>query len=86
MTTPITAQRIKASPVELQKLAQRINDANQAKLAADHANAVAVDLFTLFCEAHGVPGASFVGIAGAEGEVIVNVPESKPELVKDPAA
>jgi hypothetical protein len=77
---------ISASPAELQKLAQRITEANQAKAASDHANAVAVDLFTMFCEGHQVPGASFVGIE--EGHVIVTLPESTgPALVpQEPAA
>lgn len=78
------ARRIPASPTELQKLAERITAANHAKQASDHAAAVATDMFTIFCEAHGVPGATFVGIA--DGQVIVSLPEQevpKPELVKD---
>lgn len=74
--------QVPASPVELQKLAERITAANNAKAAADHANAVAVDCFTLFCEGHGIPGASFVGIA--DGHVVVTLPT--PALVEDPAA
>lgn len=81
----MTKQSIPASPSELQKLAQRITEANQAKAALDHANSVAVDLFTMFCEGHSIPGATFVGIE--EGHVIVTLPEPKqdgPALV--PAA
>lgn len=76
-------QHITASPVELQKLAQRITDANAAAQEAERTQAIASDLFTMFCEAHGVPGATFVGIA--DGTVIVDVPEQKPELVKETA-
>lgn len=78
----MTQQRIAASQVEIQKLVERINAANQAKLAADHANAVAVDCFILFVEGKGIPSATFVGIEN--GEVIVAMPERetpKPELV-----
>lgn len=83
MTQHADAQQIDASPVELQKLAERITAANHAKQALDHANAVASDLFTMFCEAHGVSGATFVGIA--EGKVLVTMP--KPALVEEtPAA
>jgi hypothetical protein len=82
----MTEQKIAASDVERSKLAQRINDANQAKQMADHANAVAGDLFTMFCEAHGVPGATFKGIT-EDGFVIVTVPDApKPALVEEPSA
>lgn len=74
-------QHIPASPVELRKLAQRIEAANAAKRASDEATEVAADLFTMFCEGHGVSGATFVGIA--HGQVVVSVPDAKPELVKD---
>lgn len=79
----MSQKRIPASPVEIQKLAQRITEANQAKAAADHANGVAVDCFTFFVEGKGIPGATFVGIEN--GEVIVTLPEEKtddaPKLV-----
>lgn len=74
-------QHVAASPAELQKLAQRITEANQAEANSKHANAVAVDLFTMFCEGKGIPGATFVGIEN--GAVIVSLPETKPELVKE---
>lgn len=83
MTQHQDAQRIPASPVELQKLAERITAANQAKAALDHANAVASDCFTMFCEGKGIPGATFVGIEN--GEVVVSLPEQKPALVDDAA-
>lgn len=74
MTQYADAMRIPASPTELQKLAQRIGEAN---LASERAT----ELFTMFCEGHGIAGATFVGIEN--GEVIVSLPEQKPELVKD---
>lgn len=73
---------IPATPVEFSKLSQRIAAANDAKIASDHATAVVADLFTMFCEAHGVSGATLVGVK--DGHVIVTVPEPeapKPELV-----
>jgi hypothetical protein len=81
MTPAMTEQHIPASPVELHKLAQRITEANEARQASETATGIAADLFTMFCEGKGLSGATFVAIE--HGQVIVSLPEQKPELVKD---
>jgi hypothetical protein len=66
---------IPATPAVVQKLTQRIWAAREAKLAAEHAKSVVVDLFMVFCEDHGVPGANLVAIK--DGHVIVALAESE---------
>jgi hypothetical protein len=78
----MTQQRIKATDLERQYIKRRIQDANVTE-------ALAKEVFTMFCEGHGIPGATFVGID--DDSVIVTlaaVPEQspetgKPELVKE---
>ena len=68
--------------VQAATLAEAINEANAAKLEADRVGRFATKVFTMFCEAHGIPGASFAGIQ--DGKVVVTLPEReapKPELV-----
>lgn len=79
----MTEQRIAATATELATLADAITDANAASQDAQRANTVAAKVFTMFCEGHGIPGATFVGIK--DGQVTVQVPEAKPELVKESA-
>lgn len=58
-------QRIPATELERQYIARRINEANATE-------ALAKEVFTMFCEGHGIPGATFVGIDAEH--VIVNLP------------
>lgn len=70
-------QKIKATDIERQYLARRIREANATE-------AMALEVFTMFCEGHGITGAKFVGIDG--DSVIVSVPEkeaTKPQLAKE---
>lgn len=79
-------KQIPASPTEISTLADAINEANAAEIEAKRAGKAASRAFTMFCEGHGIPGATFVGIT-TEGQVIVSLPEQekaeapKPELV-----
>ena len=68
----MATKRIPASQVEQQTLAQRIAESNLAQSRLQ-------EIFTMFCEGHGVPGAAFVSIDG--GEVVVNVPDIQPKDV-----
>lgn len=65
----MTQQKIRATDVERSYLARRISEANAAEAAAK-------EVFTMFCEGHGIPGATFVGIEGEH--VIVTTPEPAP--------
>lgn len=68
-------QTIKATPAEVQTIARRISAANHAERIAKGAADIATDVFTMFCEGKGIPGATFVGIEN--GQVIVRVGESE---------
>lgn len=66
-------QPIKASVAEIQTFSRRIAETNQADEMARRAREVTTDLFTMFCEGHGIPGATFVAI---EGDSVLVVPRS----------
>lgn len=70
----MTPQSIKATEIERQFIARRI-------AAANDATAIATEVFSMFCEGHGIPGATFVGMEG--DSVIVLLPETKPALVQE---
>lgn len=80
MTEP---QKVPASPVELQTLAESINELKAAIAEKERCEREARRNLTLFCEGKGIPGASFVGIS--EGHVIVTLPEPAKELESAPA-
>ena len=61
--------RIPATDLERQYIKRRVDAANLAE-------ALAGELFTMFCEGHGIPGATFVGIEG--DHVIVTTPDIAP--------
>lgn len=58
-------QKILATAIERQYLERRIAEANVTE-------GLAKELFTMFCEGHGMPGAIFVGIEG--DSIIVELP------------
>ena len=66
--------KITASPAEAQALVRRLNEASQAEAASQHATAVVTDLFTMFCDGKGMPGARLVSI---EGTTVTVIPAAK---------
>lgn len=70
-----TKRAIPASPAEIQTFSRRITEANQAEEASRRAKEMATDVFTMFCEGHGIPGATFVEIEG--DSVLVIPPEDQ---------
>lgn len=67
-------KRVSASAVELTRIARRMHEANDAAAAAKEAKDVALDVWSMFCEGHGISGATFVGIE--DGQVIVSLPDA----------
>ena len=76
-------KHIDATPTEAATLAEAITEASAAKLESQKADRQVTRIFTVFCEAHGIPGATFAGIQ--DGKVLVTLPEQKPALVDDAA-
>lgn len=70
-------RRIKTTAVERAILNSRFNAAVEAARVARAQQDIAIDVFTMFCEKHGLPDqADFVRIDG--DELVVSVPEPKP--------